>query len=132
MIGEVKHLFPRLMEQKINALLDTAEPTEMKAFQLYKTCQSENLWQDTFEKFQTHLERFFSVPKTERRKSDLDAVLDRPLSSHLFESFHLTFRNSVVDPSAVLNIASWAHHFMRVSYKSASVVISTDVLQNLQ
>lgn len=129
MIGEVKHLFPRLIEQKINALLDTAEPTPMKAFQLYKTCQSENLWQDTFEKFEKHLEHFFSVPKNERRKSDLDAVLDRPLSSHLFESFHLTFRNSVVDSSAVLNLASWAHHFMRVTYKSASVVISTDVIQ---
>lgn len=128
MLNEVTHLFPRLMEQKINSLLDTAEPTPAKAFQLYKACQSENLWHETFERFQSHLVDFFQRPKTERRKSQLDAFLDRPVSNHMFEYFHLTFRNSRVDGSSVLNIANWAHHFMRVTYKSTSSVISTDVL----
>lgn len=128
MIKELWHSFPRLLEHKINALLDGAEPSPTKAFQLYKTCQRENLWHESFEKFSEHLNHFFGLPKSERRKSDLDHFLDRPLHSALYEDFQLNFRNALVDSRAVVDIASWAHHLIRVSYKSNSAVISSDVL----
>ncbi|WP_415062149.1 hypothetical protein [Bdellovibrio sp.] len=128
MIKELLHSFPRLLEQKIDALLDEAEPSPAKAFQLYKACQRENLWMDSFEKFSEHLNHFFGLPKSERRKSDLDQFLDRPAHAALYEDFQLNFRNALVDSRAVLDIASWAHHLMRVSYKSESAVISSEVL----
>ena len=43
--------FPRQFEQKVNGLLDHAEPSTTKAFQLYKTCQQEKLCSFTFEEF---------------------------------------------------------------------------------
>ena len=128
MIKELWQSFPQLMEQKINALLDEAEPTSTKAFQLYKSCQRENLWNESFEKFSKHLETFFALPKNDRRKSVLDAIMDRPVDATTFTEFELNFRNAQVDGMAVQNIASWAHHLMRVSMKSESLVISQDVL----
>lgn len=128
MIKELWSSFPRILEQKINGLLDEAEPNPTKAFQLYKTCQRENLWQGSFEKFSEHLANFFSLPKTERRKSDLDRYFDRPMDSVMFADFHLTFRNSLVSNGAVQNIVSWSHNLMRVSTKTNSVIISADVL----
>lgn len=128
MIKELWNAFPRLLVQKINALLDEAEPNAFKAFQLYKTCQSENLWQDTFEKFEKQLASFFSLPRRERRKSHLDAFLERPVDSDVYQNFHLTFRTAVVNNKNLLDIASWAHHLIRVRYKTNSVVISEDVL----
>lgn len=128
MIKELWQSFPRLLEEKINALLDEAEPNQTKAFQLYKTCQRENLWQDSFEKFSERIATFFAAPKNERRKSDLDRLLDRPLDSVLYADFHLNFRSAAVDNRSVLNLVSWAHNLMRVSIKTNSVVISSDVL----
>jgi hypothetical protein len=128
MINELWNAFPRLLVQKINALLDEAEPNAMKAFQLYKACQSDGLWIDTFEKFSRQLETFFSVPKTERRKSQLDALMERPVGMDIFENFHLNFRNAVVSNKSILDIANWSHHLIRVGYKTTSVVISEDVL----
>jgi hypothetical protein len=127
MIAELWNAFPRLLVQKINGLLDEAEPTPIKAFQLYKSCQSENLWTDTFEKFSKHLEEFYLLPKRERRKSRFDAFLDRPMTMDIFEGFHLTFRNALVNNKNLLDIASWAHHLIRVSRKTNSMVISEDV-----
>ncbi|HWU42059.1 MAG TPA: hypothetical protein VN132_01435 [Bdellovibrio sp.] len=128
MLNEVRTLFPRLLEQKINALLDEALPNSLKAFQLYKACKAEEVWQDSLEKFSEVLTNFFSRARSERRKSLLDAVLDRPLSATTFESFHLTFHNASVEETQVLKIADWAHHFMRVTYKSESLVISKSIL----
>ncbi len=128
MIKELWNSFPRILEQRINALLDEAEPTPAKAFQLYKTCKNESLWQDSFEKFSTHLEGFFSLPKNERRKSVLDSFLDSPMNMATFEGFHLNFRNAAVNNGSLLNLANWAHHLMRLSYKTDCVVISEDVL----
>ncbi len=128
MIKELWRSFPQLLEEKINSLLDEAEPSPQKAFQLYKTCQRENLWSEGFEKFAEKLERFFSVPRHERRKSDLDSLLDRPVSATVFADFHLNFRSGLVSSAAVLNIASWAHNIMRLGYKTDSAVISTDVI----
>lgn len=128
MIKEMWHSFPRMLEQKINALLDDAEPTPAKAFQLYKSCQRENLWNESFEKFSENLLNFFSIPLSDRRKSDLDKILERPLHSGLFEDFQLNFRTALVNNKTVLDIASWAHNLMRINIKTNSVVISNDVL----
>lgn len=128
MIKELWHSFPRLLEQKINALLDEAEPAPAKAFQLYKRCQQENLWSGSFDNFSLHLNGYFSLPKAERRKSHLDTFLVRPLAISLYEEFQLTFRNAVVNNRSLLNIASWAHHLIRVSCKTECPAISEDVL----
>lgn len=128
MIRELWSAFPHLLVKKINGLLETAEPSPTKAFQLYKTCQGENLWQESFELFSRRLNDFFSLPRNERRKSDFDRYLNFPMSHSIYEQFHLTFRTALVDQGALLNIASWAHHLMRVSRKTESVVISTDIL----
>lgn len=128
MIQEMWQSFPRVLEERINALLDDAEPTPIKAFQLYKACQREEVWLGSYEKFAEHLNSYFSTPRHERRKSDLDAFLDRPLDSDMYADFQLNFRNSLVNNSTVMNIVSWAHNLMRVSLKSQSVVISADVL----
>ncbi|MDG0817637.1 hypothetical protein [Bdellovibrio svalbardensis] len=128
MIKELWNSFPRILEQRINALLDEAEPTPAKAFQIYKACKNESLWTESFDKFSKHLENFFSLPKSERRKSVLDSVLDAPMSMATFEGFHLNFRNAAVDNHSLLNLANWAHHLMRLSYKTDCVVISEDVL----
>ncbi|WP_347356938.1 hypothetical protein [Bdellovibrio sp.] len=128
MIKELWQNFPRLIEEKINALLDEAEPNPVKAFQLYKTCQQENLWTESFEKFSDHLDHFFAMPKQDRRKSELDRVLERPMHSSIFASFHLNFRTASVSNHSVLSLANWAHNLMRVGYKTESAVISMDVL----
>ncbi|MFV8258642.1 hypothetical protein ACNQKP_12590 [Bdellovibrio bacteriovorus] len=128
MIKELWHSFPRLLEQKINALLEEAEPTPAKAFQLYKACQNEGLWNDSFEKFSDHLESFFAVARSERRKSHMDQLLDRPMSMAVYEGFHLNFRSGLVNSHAVMNIVSWAHNLMRLGHKTDSAVISMDVL----
>ena len=129
MIKELWRLFPRLLEQRINALLDEAEPNSMKAFQLYKTCQNEGLWQDTFDKFSENIKSFFSLPKAERGKSDLDAFLNRPMDTDLYENFHLNFRTALVNSNNLDSLASWAHNMMRVNSQSNSMVISIDVLK---
>lgn len=128
MIKELWSTFPRLLVERINALLDEAEPSSAKAFQLYKTCQSENLWNDTFEKFSKHLNHYFSLNKLDRRKSVLDAVLDAPMSMTTYNEFHLNFRNAIVENRSIVHLANWAHHLMRVGQKTNSVVISEDVL----
>jgi hypothetical protein len=128
MIKDLLHTFPEALEERINGLLDTAEPSSVKCYQLYKTCQNENLWQDSFEKFSARMESYFSIPRRQRRKSDLDILLDQPLHSTLFGDFHLNFRNAVVSDAALMDIASWAHHLLRVGYKSNALVISLDVI----
>ncbi|MGZ3771469.1 MAG: hypothetical protein ACXVCP_09130 [Bdellovibrio sp.] len=120
--------FPQVLEQKINALLDEAEPNPLKAFQLYKACQRENSWQGSFDKFSQKISNYFSLPKAQRKKSDLDRHLHRPLSASLYEDFHLCFGNALLNSKTLLDIASWAHNLMRVGYKTESVVISQDVL----
>lgn len=128
MIKELWNNFPRLLEQKINNLLDDAEPNSVKAFQLYKTCQRENLWQDSFEKFSEKLCEFFTIPRIERQKSHFDRYLNRPMSTSLFENFNLHFGNALVSNKSLLDIVSWAHNLIRIGYKTNSIVISADVL----
>lgn len=128
MIKELWNTFPHNLEEKINALLDEAEPTQEKAFQLYKSCQREEAWSGSFEKFTEHLNSFFSLARTERRKSAFDVHLEKPMSAYAFESFELDFRSAEVNASSVMQITSWAHHLMRVGHKTESVVISEDVI----
>jgi len=127
MITELWNAFPRLLVQRINGLLEEAEPNSIKAFHLYKTCQTENLWLGTFEKFSSQLRDFFALPKHERKKSALDRLMERPMGMDVFGEFHLTFRTALVSNKSLLDIASWAHHLVRVGYKTNSVVISEDV-----
>lgn len=127
MISELWSAFPQLLVQKINALLDEAEPNPARAFQIYKACQSESLWSDSFEKFSQHLRGFFSLSKFERKKSHFDRFLDRPMGMDIYEKFHLTFRSALVNNRNLLDIASWAHHLTRVGYKTTCPVASEDV-----
>jgi hypothetical protein len=46
----------------------------------------------------------------------------------VFSDFQLNFRNALVNRSSVVDLASWAHNLIRVSKKTTSVVISSDVL----
>ena len=128
MIQELWGSFPRLLEKNINELLDTAEPNPIKAFMLYKRCQQESLWNDDFRKFSKHLEDFYSRPKAQRRKSDFDRFLDRPMDSDIYSGFHLCFRTAHVSEKAVDDVASWAHNLMRVAKKMTSAVISFEIM----
>lgn len=128
MINELWGSFPRLLEQNINSLLDTAEPSPTKAFQLYKQCKNEDLWGENFEKFSLCLREFYARPRGVRRKSEFDKYLDRPLPSDVFLGFHLNFRTAVVDDRAVCDLASWAHNLIRVSKKTVSAVFSLDTM----
>ncbi len=128
MVKELWNTFPRLIEQKINALLDTAMPNQHRAFLLYKTCQNENLLNGSFEKFSASLEKFFTMPRTDRHKSDFDHFLDRPMDMNTYGLFHLNFHNAHVSERAVTNIASWAHNLIRINVKTDCSIVSTDVL----
>jgi hypothetical protein len=128
MIHELWHSFPRTLVERINSLLEEAEPSQAKAFQLYKACQSEGLWDETFDKFQRKLNSYYELPKYKRSKSALDQMLNSPLPSVMFEDFHLNFRNASVDNRSLLSLASWTHHLLRVGGKYTSAVIAEDVI----
>lgn len=128
MIAELWESFPRLLERNIDGLMETALPRPTKAFQLYKACQREELWGGTFEDFRRKIEDFFSRPRAQRPKSALDACLDRPAPRAVFEEFHLNFHSAAVNEGALRDLVSWAHHLMRVGYKTTSAVISIDVI----
>lgn len=129
MIHELWNAFPTSLEEKINHLLHQAEPSPLKSFHLYKTCQSEDLWQESFEDFCDKIAAFFSIPSQKRKKSDLDQILDRPLPKYLYSDFSLDFGNAMIDSFALAEIASWAHHLMRVRLKKDSAAISYQALQ---
>lgn len=122
-------LFPRLIEKKINALLEEAEPNRMKSFHLYKTCQNENLWTKSFEEFREQLHQFFALPPTERSKSRFDYYLNRPMHKSVYNLFELDFRNGVVNESSLQAVSNWAHHMLRINTRATSPVISLDVMK---
>lgn len=129
MIQDLWYAFPTSLEEKINRLLHQAEPTPLKSYHLYKACQSEDLWQQSFEDFCDKIASFFSTPSQKRKKSDLDRLLDRPLPKYLYSEFSLDFGNAMIDSFALAEIASWAHHLMRVRLKKDSLAISYQALQ---
>jgi hypothetical protein len=129
MMHDMWKLFPKVMEEKINALLDDAEPNRMKCFHLYKSCQSENLWNKSYEEFRAALYDFFSLPKSERTKSRFDFNLNRPMHRTIFEMFQLDFRNAIVNSASVGHVSSWAHHMLRINTRVNSPVISLEVMK---
>lgn len=120
--------FPLHLEQKINALIFEAEPSSHKAYQLYKACKNDNLWQNSFELFNVHLTDFFSQAPDIRQKSYFDNFLDRPMSRNLFEQFKLDFGNAKINPQSMLNIATWANQSIRDNCRTNSPVVSTDII----
>lgn len=127
MIQDTWKLFPRLIEQKINGLLDEAEPNNAKAFQLYKTCKNENLWRNSFELFRLHLIDYFSLSKSERAKSYFDNFLDRPMSRYIHDSFSLTFRTAQINHHSLIETANWSHNVIKANYNACNEVISCDI-----
>lgn len=127
MIQDTWKLFPRLIEQKINGLLEDAEPNNTKAYQLYKTCKNENLWRNSFELFNVHLSDYFSLPKSERAKSYFDKFLDRPMNRSIYDSFSLNFRTAHINFDALSQTASWSHNVMKINCNTAEEIISSHV-----
>lgn len=128
MIAEMWRSFPRLIEQNINGLLDTAPPNPAKAFMLYKTCQQEELWSEDYPKFAKKLHEFFSTPRGDRRKGHFDQFLNRPMDQDTYSNFHVNFRSATVSEKALNNVANWAHNLIRVSRKTTSAVISMEIM----
>ncbi len=127
MIQDTWKLFPRLIEQRINGLLEEAEPSNTKAYQLYKTCKSENLWRNSFELFNVHLSDYFSLPKSERAKSYFDKFLDRPMNRSIYDSFSLSFRTAHINFEALSQTASWSHNVLKINSSGAEEIISSHV-----
>lgn len=128
MLQETWNTFPRQIVQKINGLLDQAQPNSLKAFHIYKMCKNENLWDKSYSEFSFLLEGFFHTHPAERSKSQMDQFLNRPMDWRSFESIHLTFRTAAINPSEIRDIASWAHHMLRLHYEKTSPVASVDTL----
>lgn len=127
MVQDSWKLFPRLIEQKINRLLDEAEPNNAKAFQLYKACKNENLWRNSFELFRLHLIDYFSQPKSDRVKSYFDNFLDRPMNRCIHDSFTLTFRTAQINYNSLTETAHWSHNMIKTNSNASDEVISTDI-----
>lgn len=128
MISELWELFPRLLENRINDLLDEAGPHPTRAFQIYKACQRDDLWHKSYEEFSSHLYHFFSLSQKKRHKSDMDKYLDRPMDSLTFANFHLDFRSALVSDQSIRELANWTHNMIRLGYKTQSAIISIDVM----
>ncbi|MBC7466314.1 MAG: hypothetical protein H7256_10005, partial [Bdellovibrio sp.] len=66
MLKEVWSTFPQQIVQKMNGLLDQAQPNSLKALQIYKMCKAESLWDKSFSEFSFLLEGFYQIPTSER------------------------------------------------------------------
>lgn len=128
MIKDLWFAFPRNLEERVQALLEYADPRPLKAFHLYKTCVRSESYTASFEKFQRVLSEFFTPPQAQRKKSDLDRLLMRPLEAHDFAQFHLTFHSAAVNNLALQDLASWAFNLMRVGLKIKSVILNQDLV----
>lgn len=128
MMQDTWKTFPEQVVQKINGLLDEAGPNPAKAYQLYKMCQSESLWTDSFAKFSDELVLFFKNCRSDRAKSQVDKFLNRPMDCIHFEDFQLNFRTAAISSHSVKDVASWAHHMLRLHFKSDSDLISSATL----
>lgn len=128
MLKEVWSSFPQQIVQKINGLLDQAQPNSLKAYQIFKMCQSEALWDKSYSEFSFLLETFYQVPRGERTKSQMDQFLNRPMDFSCFESVHLGFRTAEIGQSEIRDIASWAHNMLRLHYEKTSSVATVECL----
>lgn len=128
MLQETWNTFTRQIVQKINGLLDQAQPNRLKAFHLYKMCKTENLWDKSFSEFSFLLEDFYHTHPAERSKSQMDQFLNRPMDWRSFETVNLTFRTAEIHFSEIRDIASWAHHMLRLHYEKTSPVSTVETL----
>lgn len=125
---DVWRLFPRLIEERINGLLNRAVPNRMKSYQIYKTCQNEELFRETFATFNTYLRHFFTLAPTERNKGRFDSYLDRPMHKSVYDMFELDFRSAEIEKEELHKVADWAHNMMRINCQATGCLISNDVL----
>lgn len=128
MLQETWNTFSRQIVQKINGLLDQAQPNSLKAFHIYKMCQSEGLWDKSYSEFSFLLDGFYQTHPAERSKSQMDQFLNRPMDWRSFESVNLTFRTAEIGVTEIRDIASWAHHMLRLRYEKTSPISSVDTL----
>lgn len=128
MLQETWNTFPRQIVQKINGLLEQAMPTSIKSFHFYKHCKSENLWDKSFSEFSYWLSDYYQRPIHERSKSQIDQFLNRPMNYQDYETLSLTFRTANIEASEIRNIASWAHHMLRLHYEKISDITSVEAL----
>ncbi|MES2803563.1 MAG: hypothetical protein V4654_13800 [Bdellovibrionota bacterium] len=128
MLQETWNTFPSQLVQKINGLLDQAQPNSLKAFHIYKMCKNENLWDKSFSEFSYLLEGFYQTHPAERSKGQMDQFLNRPIDWRSFETVSLTFHTAEISSNEVRDIASWAHHMLRLHYEKTSEVSSVDTL----
>ncbi len=125
---DVWRLFPRLIEQRINGLLNHAVPNRMKSYQIYKTCQNESLFRETFTTFNSHLSHFFTIEPAERNKGRFDCYLDRPMHKSVYEMFELDFRTAEIEREEIHRVGNWAHNMMRTNCQITGCLISGEVL----
>lgn len=128
MLKETWNTFPRQIVQKINGLLEQAQPNSLKAFHIYKMCKAENLWSKSYSEFSFLLEGFYHTHPAERSKSQVDQFLDRPIDWRSYESLNLTFRTADISSTEIRDIASWAHHMLRLRYQEASPISSVETI----
>lgn len=128
MLQETWNTFPRQIVQRINGLLDQAQPSSLKAFHIYKMCKTENLWDKSYSEFSFLLEGFYHTHPAERSKSQVDQFLNRPMDWRSYESLKLTFHTAEVHLTEVRDIAGWAHHMLRLHYEKTSEVSSIETL----
>lgn len=128
MLQETWSTFPRQIVQKINGLLDQAQPTSLKAYHIYKMCKAENLWDKSFSEFSFLLEGFYRTHPADRSKSQFDQFLNRPIDWCSFATVNLTFRTAEISFFEVRDVASWAHHMLRLHFQKTSSFSSIDTL----
>lgn len=128
MLNALWGVFPRLMEENINGLLNEARPTALRALQIYRALKNKGFGTQSVERFSGDLDRFFSKPRFERKKSDFDIFLDRPMDHATFSLFQLDFRSGVVAEKSLADVASWAHHLIRVSKKIDKPFMSLEII----
>lgn len=128
MLQETWITFPRQIVQRINGLLDQARPTQLKAFHLYKMCKTEELWDKSFSEFSYLLDCYYQTHPAERSKSQFDQFLNRPMDWRSYESVSLNFYTADIGYTEVRNVASWAHHMLRLHYKRSAEFASIDTL----
>ena len=130
MQAELWQSFPRLFEQRFLSLLDSAHPTSEKTNELYKALKLEGLLSESREHFQARLQQYYSIHRSERRKSHLDYFLNRPMPQSVFSSFELSFQTAEISEENIHHLANWSHNMIRLGYKRSSDLISTTTLKN--
>ena len=129
MVSVLWNVFPRLMEQNINGLLDGAQPTALRALQIYRVFRTQGLWKGDVGSFSRSLEDFYGRPRSERQKSDFDRHLYHPMDYETYALFSLDFRTAAIADRSIESLASWAHNLIRVAKRATSPAVSLEVIE---